>query len=237
MTEKQSEAPVEDRKYRYPPSKNPYWSKLKALDGRVYWDHRTEEHAGKTHSVYKSPAKRLEVEIGCNAGHWILERAKQNPLTHYVGIDWKFKAIHRAFEKAEKRQLDNLLFYRAHAQRIHYMFGEEEIDSLYIFFPDPWPKKAHHKHRLIQPQFLTNLHSRIAKNGLVQIKTDHRKYFDAMLEAIDAVKDLYVAEQVSFDYYKDHPNATELPLGEVTLFERLFIKDRLPIHHVVLKKR
>ena len=83
------------------------------------------------------PDLELHVEIGCNAGHVIVEWAKQNPQRAYIGIDWKFKPIFRGVEKGLKRGLDNLIFFRAHADRLKYMFGESEIDRLSLFFLIP----------------------------------------------------------------------------------------------------
>ncbi|MBU6375276.1 MAG: methyltransferase domain-containing protein, partial [Bdellovibrionales bacterium] len=112
--------PIQHPEYRYAPSRNPYAEKIKKGPGIVFSDNDTETRKG----LWKnSPEEKLHVEIGCNAGHVVVEWAARNPHDRYIGIDWKFKAIFRAFEKALKQKLSNIHFLRAHADRIAFMFG------------------------------------------------------------------------------------------------------------------
>src|SRR6185437_16010077 len=177
--------PVHHPEFRYPDSKNPYWSKLKQFAGRVYSDNSTEEYRGRWRERFAAEISGdLHVEIGCNAGHVVLEWAARNPTSRYVGIDWKFKPIFWGIEKALKRDIRNLLFFRAHAERLPFMFGEGEIDFLYLFFPDPWPKKKQWKNRFLTALALARIAPAVKKGGIFHIKTDHAGYFDWMLEAI-----------------------------------------------------
>ncbi|MEO5970591.1 MAG: methyltransferase domain-containing protein, partial [Bdellovibrionia bacterium] len=124
--------PIRHPEYRYPPATNPYWTKSQNQKGFAFSDNDTEAHIGHWRSKFpfaqeqaaeltvpqesgksqKSP--ELHVEIGCNAGHVILEWAASKPEARFIGIDWKFKAIFRGAEKAQKRGLKNVLFFRAH---------------------------------------------------------------------------------------------------------------------------
>jgi tRNA (guanine-N7-)-methyltransferase len=238
--------PIQHPEYRYSTSKNPYAEKLKTLAGIVYSDHETENQKGTwrsqfPHPATENPAKlpippQLHVEIGCNAGHVILEWAARNPGQTYIGIDWKFKPIFRAADKAKRRGVENLKFLRAHAERLPYIFGPHEIDALYLFFPDPWPKKCHHKNRYIHADRLRTLCQLIKPHGTFHIKTDHPGYFDCMLEAIEQVKDIWAIIELSRDLHQGikHPETLKIP--EVTLFESLFIRDQIPIQSVLLKR-
>ena len=69
-----------------------------------------------------------------------------------------------------------------------------------------------------------------------QIKTDHRGYFDWILQAVQECPDQWQVLDVSTDLHKNHPNPEKLQIPDVTLFEKLFIKDRLPIHSLQLKR-
>lgn len=234
---------LEDPSYRYPPSHNPYWKRIREETGIAFSDNDTETHSSQWKSQFpcsksseETSHSELHVEVGCNAGHVIVEWATANPNQKYIGIDWKFKGIHRAAEKAQKRELKNLLLLRAHAQRLHYMFGPEEIDFLYLYFPDPWPKKSHWKNRLINEKRLRLFAELVKPGGVFHIKTDHRGYFDWMLEAIEKTGDVWKPFELTFDLHKGNPNAHLLQFPEVTLFEKLFIKDQLPIHSVKLEK-
>jgi len=229
---------IDSVEYRYPVSSNPYQGKLKDLGPYVVSDQETEAHRGQVRQLFnQKETTPLEIEIGCNAGHWLIPRAQQNPDCVFIGIDWKFKAIHRAAEKAEKRQVPNVKFFRAHAVRLPFMFGPNELDRVSVFFPDPWPKKSQKKNRLLQAEFLKRIHSCIKNGGILHIKTDHREYFDFILEWLPDVLNHYEVISKSFNVYGEHPAPHLLPLGEVTLFERLFIKDGLPIHELILKTK
>jgi tRNA (guanine-N7-)-methyltransferase len=253
--------PVEHPDYRYPSARNPYATKVREFDTRIFSDNGTEEHrdawrtllpdAGGSSAVTSSPGassasgsvtrvltdRPLHVEIGCNAGHVIVEWAARDPESAYIGIDWKWKPIYRAAEKGWKRKINNLLFFRAHAIRLQQMFAPGEIDRLYLFFPDPWPKKKQWKNRFITAERLREIAPLLKKGGVFHIKTDHRKYFDWMEEHIAQVRDLWDVTERTTDLHAGNPNAVLLKEPEVTLFERLFIKDGLPINQVKLIRR
>jgi tRNA (guanine-N7-)-methyltransferase len=220
--------------YRYAPSRNPYSEKLKQGPGLVYSDNETETKRG----VWKqTPEEKLHVEIGCNAGHVVVEWAARTPHDRFIGIDWKFKAIYRAFEKALKRNLKNIHFLRGHADRLAYMFAPGEIDHLYLFFPDPWAKKSQLKNRFITETKLRTIHELLAPGGSFQIKTDHAGYFAWMEEAIAKTQDLWEITFRSANLHANNPQAGSLSFPEVTCFEKLFIKDGIAIHRIDLTKR
>jgi tRNA (guanine-N7-)-methyltransferase len=238
-----SRLPVEHPEFRYPNSRNPYWAKLQEFKGRVFSDHETESNQGRWRSVFRELPQELHVEIGCNAAHVLNEWAARNPKIGYIGIDWKYKPIFRGMEKALKRKLDNVLLFRAHAERLSYMFGPGEIDKLCLFFPDPWPKKSQWKNRFITSARLKEVAGVVKKGGIFHIKTDHAGYFEWMETALREVmndpeaKDLWEVVQHTRNLHQGHPDPTSLQIPEVTLFERLFIKDGIPINCLILRRR
>ena len=153
-----------------------------------------------------------------------------------MGIDWKFKQIYRMQEKIGKRQIQNLLALRANQERIEHVFGPEEVTGFFLFFPDPWPKAHHHKHRIFQKPWLEQVHRALAPNGTLEVKTDHREYFEQMIDVARSCTELFSIEFESWDLHQANPDASRLQIPAVTLFERLFIKDGLPIHKVFLRK-
>lgn len=234
--------PVWHPDYAYPPSKNPYATKVRELQGLIYSDHETERSRGSwretfAESLRANPELELDVELGCNAGHVILEWAQREPGRAFVGLDWKYKPVHRAGEKTVKRGLSNVKFFRAHAERLRFIFGESEVDRLFLFFPDPWPRKSQWKNRFVRPDRLRDAWSVLKPGGLFHIKTDHAGYFDWIEESLGQVPDLFEVSERTRDLHADNPRAHELTMPEVTLFERLFIKDGLPIHSLKLLAR
>ena len=234
--------------FKYAPSKNIYWEKLMKLPpgmkGLAYTDHQTEESRGKWRDQFPSVQGKalsekpvLHVEVGCNAGHVCLEWAKQNPNQLYVGVDWKFKQIYRLAEKSQKFQVKNLLAFRANADRLPFMFEKGEIDYLYLFFPDPWPKKAQLKNRTADTEWLRSVAPLLSGRGYFHIKTDHADYFEFILENLNQLTGTYEVLEMTKDLHAGNENARFLKIPEVTLFERLFIKDGLPIHSVKIRAR
>ena len=212
------------------------------MQGLAYNDHATETHRGQwrghfliSPTLESSSKIPLHVEIGCNAGHVVLEWAKQNPKQLYIGIDWKFKQIYRLAEKAQKNQLKNLMAFRANADRLNFMFGPGEIDFLHMFFPDPWQKSAQKKNRTANTTWLRSIAPLISSTGYFHLKTDHAEYFEFILENLAELKDVFEVIEMTKDLHANHPNPTSLKIPEVTLFERLFIKDGLPIHSVKVR--
>lgn len=217
----------------YGPSHNPYHARLLTGEGPALTDGETEKHAGKWRERFtltNGLQGRLHLEIGCNAGHLLLERAARDPSTAFVGIDWKFKAIHRAGVKCAKRSLQNVRLLRAHASRIGAIFAEGEVDHVDLFFPDPWPKRAHWKHRLITETWLRALGRCVRAGGTTEIRTDHAGYSEWIADRIGRVQDLWRLQRRTSDRHAGNPNPGRLTIPDVTLFEMLFIRERTPIH-------
>jgi len=232
--------------FKYTPSRNPYWDKLmhlpKEMEGLAFTDGQTEIHRGSWRKHFLSspttnPQSLLHVEVGCNAGHVCLEWAKQNPDSCYIGIDWKFKQVYRLAEKSQKNQVKNLLAFRANAERLPYMFSPGEIDYLHYFFPDPWAKKAQMKNRTADEEWLKALAPLLSGRGIFHIKTDHAGYYDFMRENLARLDHLYEVVEETRNLHAGNPQAHLLKIPEVTLFERLFVKDGLPIHSIKLRSK
>ena len=237
---------VSDPNFTYTPSKNIYWDKLmqlpKEMEGLAFTDQQTETHRGHWRENFLATKDKetnttiaLHVEIGCNAGHVCLEWAKQNPQSLYIGIDWKFKQIYRVAEKSAKNKVKNLLAFRANAERLPFMFAPGEIDFLHMFFPDPWSKKAQMKNRTADEPWLRAIAPLLSPTGIFHLKTDHAAYFEFILENVEKLSDVYQVIEMTKDLHAGNPKAHLLQIPDVTLFERLFIKDGLPIHSIKLK--
>lgn len=226
---------VDHPDFRYSASNNPYARKISELPPNlVFSDHSAENLRGNWRSLAPSPDSRVNVEIGCNAGHVILKWAELDPANLYVGIDWKFKIIHRAAEKALERGLKNVVFLRGHGERLPFLFGAKEIDRLALYFPDPWPKKAQMKNRFFKAKTLERLQPLLTDSGEFHVKTDHAGYFEAMEGEIAKVESLWGARDRTRDLHAGNPLAAKLDFPDVTLFEKLFIRDGIPIHSVKL---
>jgi tRNA (guanine-N7-)-methyltransferase len=233
--------PIDHPDYRYPSSRNPYFLKVRDFPSIIFTDNDTEAHAGAWLSQFRDgKTKRpLHVEIGCNGGHVTLEWAAREPRAAWIGLDWKFKQIHRGAEKADKRGLGNLIFLRGHADRLRYMFGDGEIDHLYLYFPDPWPKKSQWKHRWLNATNLKVAAQVVRPGGTFHIKTDHAGYFEWMLAAVESLgpDSPWKVERQTRDLHAGNPDPLKLEIPDVTLFEKIFIRKAIPINSLWLVRR
>lgn len=230
--------PLDHPEYRYPGSRNPYWAKSTELPRLIVLDNATETKRGVWRSFLGMPESApLVVEIGCNAGHVVSAWAAQNPETAYLGMDWKVKAVFRAAEKCQKKGLKNIAVLRGHAKRIGFVFSAGEVDRIHIFFSDPWPKKSQRKNRLMDREFFVAASQVLRVGGLLEIRTDHEGYFDEIEGMLKELEGIWGIERLTRDKHAGNQNRLALEIPEVTLFEKLFIKDSLPIFEIAAVRR
>jgi tRNA (guanine-N7-)-methyltransferase len=118
-------------------------------------------------------------EVGSGHGHFLTAYAQAHPAEVCVGIDIIGERVARATRKRDRAGLGQLHFLHAEARLFFETLPPAVlISKIFILFPDPWPKKRHHKHRIIQPDFLRLLRSRVRADAQLFFRTDHRPYFD-----------------------------------------------------------
>lgn len=142
------------------------------------------ENKGKWNQVFGND-NPIHIEIGMGKGQFIMTLAEQNPDINYVGIEKYSSVLVRALEKQEEKELSNLYFIRMEAENIADVFGEGEVERIYLNFSDPWPKDRHAKRRLTSVQFLERYEKIITKDAHVIFKTDNRDLFDFSLEQVE----------------------------------------------------
>jgi tRNA (guanine-N7-)-methyltransferase len=121
----------------------------------------------------------VNLEIGCGHGHWLTSLASSNKNELFVGIDLLSKRLRKADRKKELADLDNVFFLKAEASEFLEALPKKiHIKNTFVMYPDPWPKKRHHKNRLIQDSFLCLLHDKSIKESKLFFKTDHMAYFE-----------------------------------------------------------
>jgi tRNA (guanine-N7-)-methyltransferase len=124
-------------------------------------------------------------ELGCGHGHYLTAFAQAHPAERCVGIDIVSERIERARRKAARACLPNLFFLRAEARAfLRTLPPDRRIARALILFPDPWPKSRHHKHRIIQSDFLRELAAHSTNQCQLSFRTDFAPYFEAARSAI-----------------------------------------------------
>ncbi len=161
-------------------------SQRKALE--QHWDNYVIEfqpHLLETESCFGKRAP-LTVEIGFGMGDSLLQMAAENPDHNFLGIEVHRPGVGKLMNGAEAKGIKNLKVICHDATEVmQYCFDENTIDRVLIFFPDPWPKKRHHKRRIVQPDFVSLLASRLCPGGCLHLATDWEQYAEHMLEVLD----------------------------------------------------
>jgi tRNA (guanine-N7-)-methyltransferase len=127
----------------------------------------------------------LILEIGCGHGHFLTAYASAHTDQLCLGIDLRMERTDKARRKRDRANLSNLYFLRCDAcNLLAELPSGVTLTDTYILFPDPWPKKRHHKNRLIQPEFLNELGGRSGQGSRFFFRTDYKPYFDEAREII-----------------------------------------------------
>jgi tRNA (guanine-N7-)-methyltransferase len=127
------------------------------------------------------------LEIGFGKGEALINMASKHPEHDYLGIDVHRPGVGHLLLEIEKAQLTNVRVICADAvELLERYLPSQSLDSVYIFFPDPWHKKRHHKRRLIQPDFITLLANRMKSGGYLHLATDWQAYAEYQLQVLEA---------------------------------------------------
>lgn len=228
-TNEESHFHREDFKYTH---NNPYHDRLEVYDSFVLRDQEAESNVGKWDENQFKNHKPIEVEIGTGYGEFMIEYCQNNPDINFIGLDHRFKRSYGLAHKLNKIENKNFRYLRARGERLEFMFGESEIQSLFYFFPDPWPKKRHNKKRLFQKNFLDACHKVLKPGGTLFVKTDHDGYYDWMLEHLQEEKRFEVLLQ-SRDTRGEFPE--HFLSVYTTKFEKIFLSQGTLIKSVVLR--
>lgn len=129
----------------------------------------------------------LGLEIGFGMGHALLAWAAERPDWNLLGVDVYQPGVGAALLGLEREQLDNVRLIEAPAEHVlDVLLAPACLDEVRIFFPDPWPKKRHHKRRLVQPALARSLAERLRPGGALWLATDWEPYAHWMIEVLDA---------------------------------------------------
>jgi tRNA (guanine-N7-)-methyltransferase len=164
----------------------------------------------------------LQVDLGCGEGSFLCELARRQPEKNFLGIDRLAGRVQKACRKAA--ELQNVRFLNVESSYgVRYLLPKRSVETFYLLFPDPWPKRRHHRRRIVTPEFLSSIDVALGGNGTIYIATDHLDYFQE-IERIARSAPRFAAVL---------PGPANLP---VTKFEKQFRAQGLPIHWLALRK-
>jgi tRNA (guanine-N7-)-methyltransferase len=173
----------------------------------------------------------VHIEIGAGKGTFLLNQARAQPGNNFLGIEWARKYYRYAVDRIGRWGLTNVRIIRTDAATFLAEFiPDNSVDCFHIYFPDPWPKKRHHKRRFICPANLEHLVRCLKTGGQLKIATDHADYFEV-------IKTVLTARTKKLQEIDFLPTAgAEASEWVGTNFERKYLKDQRPIYTLAVKK-
>lgn len=173
----------------------------------------------------------LVVEIGCGAGEVLVALAAAHPEQNHLGIEVYRPGVGRLLRALDEQGLANVRVAIGDATEVlRRGLAPACVDVLLVFFPDPWPKKRHHKRRLLQPAFLELACTRLADHGRLYVATDWAEYAEQILAAAAEVPGL-VNLGVTGDYA---PRPRWRPL---TRFEARALREGRRVYDLLFARR
>ena len=195
------------------PIVSPYFIPAERLTGRPDW--RAE--FGRS-----AP---LALEIGCGTGHFILQRAAQQPETDFLAIDIYNKGCLKTCRKLAAARLSNVRVVRVEARELLVnAIPAESLQAIYINCPDPWPKQRHRDRRLVNRDFLALALYRLLPDGDVFFSSDCHDYAEQVANALAALP--------GFTNQLEQPYVGQLPGYPLSKYLRRFLGQGLPLHFI-----
>ena len=150
--------------------------------------------------AFQNRSGELVLEIGFGMGTSTAEIAKANPNKNYIAIEVHSPGVGNLIKLIQENDIFNLKIIQHDAVEVlNTMIKNDSLDGIHIFFPDPWPKKRHHKRRLIQDSFLKLMAQKIKQSGYLHIATDWEDY---ALWIIDLLDKETLLQKTSEDFFR-----------------------------------
>jgi len=186
---------------------------------------------GKWKQEFFKNENPLILELGCGKGEYSVGLGQYFPDKNFLGIDIKGARFWRGAKTAVENGMMNVGFLRTQIELIDHIFAPEEVDEIWITFPDPQIKFKRAKHRLVYPSFLEKYKTILNKNGVIHLKTDSEflhGYANGLVQALGykvlaSHHDIYGAPE-----YKLPPYVREIK----TYYENLFLSENKPITYL-----
>ncbi len=188
---------------------------------------------GKWCSDYFKNQQPLVLELGCGKGEYTVGLATARLDKNFIGVDIKGNRIWTGAKMAIESRLNNVAFLRTRIDFIEYCFEKNEVDEIWITFPDPQPQSTRARKRLTHPMF-TNRYKNILKpGGLVHLKTDSTSLYEYTLENIAENKFNLIWH--TNDLYKNCPPDRQELVNIKTYYEKLFTDRGEDIKYIVFQ--
>jgi tRNA (guanine-N7-)-methyltransferase len=151
---------------------------------------KSKEHPlkGKWNKEYFKNNHPVVLELGCGKGEYTIGLARKYPQKNHIGVDIKGARIWRGAKTAFENGITNAMFLRTRIEFINSFFGENEVDEIWITFPDPHPKRRSYRNRLTSSYFLNSYRGFLKDGGIIHLKTDNSGLYNYTKELVKSNK-------------------------------------------------
>ena len=177
----------------------------------------------------KNLSKQIYLEIGSGKGQFLLEMAKNNPDLYFIGIEKNVTCAGFVAKKLVENEIENAKLIYNDASMVLDSFAKGSVNTIFLNFSDPWPKKRHHKRRLTADSFLDKYFTILKDNGRIIFKTDNVDLFNDSKEVIETSKFKAISVDENYDGKDIFDAQTEYELN--------FREQGINIHRMILVKR
>ncbi len=174
----------------------------------------------------------IVLELGCGKGEYALALARKNPNTNYIGVDIKGARFWLGAKQALKENLPNVVFLRTQIELIDLCFDQNEVDEIWITFPDPQIKYKRTKHRLTNSDFLKKYHKILNNKGVINLKTDSEFMHGYTLGLLHG--EGHEILDANHDVYKNFYSPKEV-VETQTFYEKQYLEKGKPITYIKFK--
>lgn len=192
---------------------------------------------GNWRSKFFKNEKPLILELGCGKGEYTVGMAQKFPDCNFIGIDIKGARMWRGAKTALEENLPNVAFLRTRIEFIENCFDKNEVDEIWITFPDPQMKDRREKKRLTGPLFIDRYRKFLKEDGLIHLKTDSDLFYEFSVE--ECTKNNYEVMLATDNLYQEGINHLDVDMQEIlsikTHYEKIFTEKGHQIHYLKFK--
>lgn len=188
-------------------------------------------HKGNWQAFFNN-SNPIVLELGCGKGEYTIALAQKNPTKNFIGIDIKGARFWRGAKTALEEELTNVAFIRTQIELIDSIFDKNEVDEIWITFPDPQIKYKRTKHRLTNQSFLKKYHHILKPNGIVNLKTDSEFMHGYTLGLLHG--EGHEVLHANHHVYKNLSSPKEVTETQ-TFYEQQYLEEGKPITYIRFK--
>jgi len=209
------------------------WAEIKTFNNVIEPDYQSIRNnfhplRGLWKKEYFKNNNPIILELGCGKGEYTTGLAEIMPWMNFIGVDIKGARLWKGAKTATEKNIKNVLFIRTRIEFITSLFAEDEIDEIWLPFPDPHEKRRNIPKRLTSPSFLSKYQKFLKNGGIIHLKTDNKLLYEYTLGLVSHNH----LEIICFttNVYSDYPDDKLLTLR--TFYEEKFLKEGKNIYYL-----